>query len=50
MEANSGKRTAKLRLTLTKRAVDALEPTDKPWIAWDDKFIGFVMYDLIPMI
>ena len=26
---------------MTKRAVDALEPEDKPWIAWDDKLTGF---------
>ncbi|MCY4489485.1 MAG: Arm DNA-binding domain-containing protein [Deltaproteobacteria bacterium] len=24
-----------------KRAVDALEPQDKPWIAWDDRLPGF---------
>ena len=36
-----GKRLAKTRLTITKRAVDALEPADKPWIAWDDKLTGF---------
>ena len=27
--------------TLTKRTVDALEPQDKPWIAWDDRLTGF---------
>ena len=41
MENHSGKRIAKVRLTLTKRTVEALEPTDKPWIAWDDRLIGF---------
>ena len=41
MENQSGKRIAKVRLTLTKRTVEALEPTDKPWIAWDDRLIGF---------
>ena len=41
MPATSGKRTAKLRTTLTKRVIDALEPTDKPWIGWDDKLTGF---------
>ena len=41
MEQNAEKRTAKVKLTLTKRAVDALEPAEKPWIAWDDKLTGF---------
>ena len=41
MENHYGKRVAKVRLTLTKRTVEALEPTDKPWIAWDDRLIGF---------
>ena len=36
-----GKRIAKTKLTITKRAVDALKPADKPWIAWDDKLTGF---------
>ena len=30
-----------VKLTLTKRTVEALEPADKPWIAWDDKLNGF---------
>ena len=38
---HSAKLTAKVKLTLTKRTVDALEPQDKPWIAWDDKVTGF---------
>ena len=37
----SAKNTARVKLTLTKRTVDALEPEDKPWIAWDDKLTGF---------
>ena len=41
MEQQSEKRIAKVKLTLTKRSVDALEPADKPWIAWDDKLTGF---------
>ena len=41
METHTAKRVAKTRLTLTKRAVDALEPADTPWIAWDDKLTGF---------
>lgn len=36
-----GKHIAKVKLTLTKRTVDALMPEDKPWIAWDDKVPGF---------
>ena len=37
---HSAKLTAKADLTL-QRAVDALEPGDKPWIAWDDRLTGF---------
>ncbi len=37
----TAKRTAKAKLTLTKRTVEALEPADNPWIAWDDKLTGF---------
>ena len=37
----SGKRIAKVRLTLTKRTVEALEPAEKSWIAWDNKLTGF---------
>ena len=40
MERNTAKRTAKVKLTLTKRTVETLEPADKPWIAWDDKLAG----------
>ena len=32
--------TAKVKATLTKRTVDALQPEDKPRIAWDDKLTG----------
>ena len=35
------KRTAKVRLTLTKRSVEGLTPSARPWIAWDDKLTGF---------
>ena len=37
----SAKNLPKVKLTLTKRTVDALQPEDKPWIAWDDKLTGF---------
>ena len=40
-EQHSAKLTARVKLTLTKRSVDALEPGGKPWIAWDDKLTGF---------
>ena len=41
MQQPTAKRIAKVKLTLTKRTVEALEPADKPWIAWDDKLTGF---------
>ena len=41
MSTPSAKRTARLKLTLNKRSVEALEPSDAPWIAWDDKLTGF---------
>ena len=41
MENHPVKRIAKVKLTLSKRTVEALEPADKPWIAWDDKLTGF---------
>ena len=34
-------RTAKVKLTLTKRTVDNLRPADRPWIVWDDRLVGF---------
>ena len=36
-----GKKTAKRKLTLGKRTVEALKPADRPFIAWDDKLTGF---------
>ena len=41
MENNTGKRTAKVKTTLTKRIVEALKPAEKSWIAWDEKLTGF---------
>ena len=38
---NPGKRVARVKLTIARRAIDSLEPADKPWIAWDDKLTGF---------
>ena len=41
MTAPSRKRVARVKLTLTKRTVETLQPAEKPWIAWDDKLTGF---------
>ena len=41
MDTDTGKRTAKVKLTLTRRAVENLRPADKPWIAWDARVSGF---------
>ena len=37
----TGKRLALVKTPLTKRTIDSLEPTDKAWIAWDDRLTGF---------
>ncbi len=37
----TGKRTARVKLTIAKRAIDGCKPADKPWIAWDDRLTGF---------
>ena len=39
--AYPGKRVARVKLTIARRAIDNLEPAEKPWIAWDDKLTGF---------
>ena len=36
----SANNTAKVNLTLTKRALDALEPEEKPWDSWDGNLTG----------
>ncbi len=41
MPTITGKRTAGVPTTLTKRVIDALQPADTAWIAWDDKLVGF---------
>jgi len=41
MQTHSNKRVAKVRLSLTKRNIDTLEPEASSWIAWDDKVTGF---------
>lgn len=38
---HSAKLIVKANLPFTKRSVDALEPEDMPWAAWDDKLTGF---------
>ena len=41
MTQASRKRIARVKVTLTKRTVEALEPGTSPWIAWDDRLTGF---------
>lgn len=41
VKKHTGKRMGKARLTLVKRAIEALEPAGKSLIAWDDKLIRF---------
>ena len=41
MPTTPGKRIAKRKLTLNQRSVESLRATEKPWIAWDDRLIGF---------
>ena len=41
MEIRKEKRTANVRVNLTKSVVESLEPAAKPWIAWDNKLTGF---------
>ena len=37
----SAKRVARVKLTLTEHTIEALEPAEKSWLAWDDELIGF---------
>ena len=41
MATSGGKRSARVRVTLTSRTIEALTPLARPWIAWDDRLIGF---------
>ena len=41
MQTTTAKRIAKVKTTLTKRAVETLESAEKPYIAWDDRLTGF---------
>ena len=47
MTDTTGKRVARVKIAIAKRTVDALEPTGKAWIAWDDKLTGFGMCDVL---
>ena len=51
MSTQTRKNTARIKRTITTRqTVDALQPAEKPYIEWDDRLVGFVMYDFIPLI
>ena len=41
MPTATGKRVARVKIGISKRAVDALEPGETAWIAWDDRLTGF---------
>ena len=41
MSTQAGKRTANLKVTLSKRNVESLKSEEKPFIAWDEKLTGF---------
>ena len=41
MPTTSQKRTARVKVTLTRRSIEALQPGAQPWIAWDTKLTGF---------
>ena len=41
MTDTHGKRVARLRIAISKRTVDALQPAEREWIAWDDRLTGF---------
>ena len=40
MNTKPRKRVAKTKITISERPLDALKPSDRPWIAWDDKLTG----------
>jgi len=41
MTDTHGKRVARVKIAISKRTVDALEPAEREWIAWDDRLTGF---------
>ena len=41
MTGTSAKRVARVKLTLTEHTIEALEPAEKSWLAWDDELTGF---------
>ena len=42
MSTQTRKHTARIKRTIpTRQTVDALQPAEKPYIAWDDRLVGF---------
>ena len=42
MSTQTRKNTARIKRTIaTRQTVDALQPAEKPYIAWDDRLVGF---------
>ena len=41
LPTETGKRTARIRLTICADSAAALKPASKPYIAWDDRLTGF---------
>ena len=41
MPTTPHKRTARVKVNLTSRTIEALEPQARPWIAWDTEVTGF---------
>ena len=41
MPGTGHKRTARVKVTLNERTIEALTPRARPWIAWDDRVTGF---------
>ena len=41
MTTTRHRRTARVKVTLTKRTIEALSPQERPWIAWDTEVTGF---------
>ena len=42
MSTQTRKNTARIKRTIaTRQTVDALQPAEKPYIAWDDRLTGF---------
>ena len=41
MTTRRQKNTARVKVTLTRRTIEALKPQERPWIAWDTQVTGF---------